>query len=415
MGFNLETVNLDALCQQLIFTEQEFSSFESYAIAIASLIAVHETYFLRHADQFDWLCYHWLPQWLVVHPNPQRTLRILSAGCASGEEAYSLAARLQPIMTAAGHRTLSITAMDINEKAIAKAHIGRYGLWSLRGIDVRHEQHWLDIGLRTVSVKDWVRECITFECHNLNTPLAESEPYDLILCRNMLIYMHEKAVDNILDNLHHCLASDGIILPGPSDPNPSTNSHLMVDWQDGIRRFVTKKDHLFTKEKTTLTQKIELAHHTETAHHKKASTHSSTAKHAVHELPSAALLKPYAAIESLIKSGYYMEARDLLEQRIHHNAQDTRSYVMLCMLFMDLDEIGTALEMARKAVYLEPNEPFPAYLMAVIKQRSGDEKAASHDSRWIYQQLEKLPDEHCIPFCEEITVKQLKEVLHAGF
>ncbi len=408
MGFNLRTIDLEVLTQQLEYSEQEFSSFENYAIAMASLIAVHETYFLRHTDQFDWLCHVWLPQWLQQHPEPQRTLRILSAGCATGEEAYSLAARLQPIMAAAGHRHLSIKGIDINEKAINKAHLGRYGLWSLRGIDVRQEQHWLDIGLRTVSVKDWVRQCVTFSCHNLNEKLHDHTTYDLILCRNVLIYMHETAIDNILNNLKLSLAQDGILLLGPCDPNPSKQCTLVPVWQDGIRCLITQEHHFENHDHTK--------QHTHPKENKKHTHAHKEHTEIKHDIPlSNPALKPYAAIEVLIKTGYYMEARDLLEKRIQHDAQDTRSYVMLCMLFMDLDEVSTALEMARMASYLAPNEPFPNYLLAVIRQRYGDLAEARSASHWVYEQLSTLHEDLPIPLCEEITVKQLKEVVRAGF
>lgn len=406
LGFNLKSIDLHTLTQQLEYTEDEFSSFESYATAVASLIAVHETYFLRHTDQFEWLSNTWLPQWLQQHPDSQRPLRILSAGCATGEEVYSLAARLHPIM-AANQRSLFIKGIDINEKAINKAYVAHYGLWSLRGIDVRHEQHWLDIGLRTVSVQDWLKQFVSFSRHNLNDALNDNQTYDLILCRNVLIYMHEKAADHILNNLQKSLAHDGILLPGPCDPNPSKNSPLTIVWKDGIRYFTSQKNS--KKNGTNIEDKSKDAENDKKYTEKKKQAELEQA--ATH---NSSLLKPYTAIEALIKTGYYMEARDLLEKRIQHNAQDTRSYVMLCMLFMDLDEVGTALEMARMASYLAPNEPFTNYLVAVIRQRHGDIAEARSASRWVYEKLSLLQEDLPVSLCEEITVKQLKEVVRAG-
>src|SRR5690606_27709748 len=140
MGLNLSFVNLDQTLNMVMKSGVQFTGFEDYAAAVASMISVHETYFLRHNNHYEWLENVWLPE--IIRQKCGEPVRILSAGCSTGEEPYSLYAHLAPIAEASG-MNLQIVAMDISKKSLDIARTGKYGLWSLRGVSIDREYSWL--------------------------------------------------------------------------------------------------------------------------------------------------------------------------------------------------------------------------------------------------------------------------------
>jgi chemotaxis protein methyltransferase CheR len=180
-------------------------------------VTVRETYFFRDPDQFELMRNVLLPA-LQEARHPLRRLRVWSAGCASGEELYSLAILLH-------ERGLledsSLIGTDISERALATARSGRYREWSFRAIDpaliplyFRHEQ-------QDYVVSDALRKHVTFSLLNL---LDQSDtanalgPFDLILCRNVMIYFDNAGVARLEQRLYDALVPGGWLLTGPSDP-----------------------------------------------------------------------------------------------------------------------------------------------------------------------------------------------------
>lgn len=190
-------------------------------VAFAALIddlTVGETYFLREAAQIDILRRLVLPD--LVQRRGQARLRLWSAGCASGEEAYSLAMLLEQ----QGVRNpATIIGTDISPASLARARAADYGAWSLRGVaaDVIAAS-FLRRGDRYV-LADRLRRQVTFEVLNLAAPdyqaiMPALGDMDLILCRNVLIYFATEAVEAIAGRLHGALAPGGWLVTGPSDP-----------------------------------------------------------------------------------------------------------------------------------------------------------------------------------------------------
>jgi chemotaxis protein methyltransferase CheR len=147
-------------------------------------------------------------------------LRIWSAGCASGEEPYSIALLLDQFGAAGRARIL---ATDISRPALARAAHGVYGPWSLRDVpeDVRR-RYFRDTG-RQFEIMPALRSQVELRHHNLAsttwpTPADGLGSMDLILCRNVLIYFDQATVTRVAGRLLDCLAEDGCLVLGASDP-----------------------------------------------------------------------------------------------------------------------------------------------------------------------------------------------------
>ena len=240
LGFDADRVHrrvIERLSNSLAGGDTSVSEREA---ALIAAITVGETYFLRHKCHFSWIVDRWLPDRLTNRPSDDdRPLRILCAGCASGEEPYSVASVLRRA-TSGTDIDFRITAFDVNGQFLARAREASYRLWSLRNIDLGAHNDWLRLDGSTVRVRPPVRDDVDFVEHNLLTPMAAADivgPFDLILCRNVLIYFHQRAIETAYRHLTDVLADDGSLLVGPTDPGPPVDSELQESWNEDIRVF----------------------------------------------------------------------------------------------------------------------------------------------------------------------------------
>jgi chemotaxis protein methyltransferase CheR len=178
---------------------------------IASLhaaITVRETYFFRQPEQFD----------LVAHlnlPAGGRGVRAWSAACATGEEAYSLAAALR----AGGHRDAYVLGTDLVESNVATARAGVYGARSVRVsgpllFPVFQKSAPQDKGAFVVD--EGLRAMTSFAVHNLLDPPPEGD-FDVIFCRNALLYFQPDAARRACENLVRALGPEGLLVFAPLD------------------------------------------------------------------------------------------------------------------------------------------------------------------------------------------------------
>jgi chemotaxis protein methyltransferase CheR len=182
-------------------------------------ITVGETYFFREPEQFAVLARDILPALLARRPR-DRPLRIWSAGCATGEEPYTVAMLLrQQGWGGAAH----IVATDLSRRALAAARRGLYGRWSLRGVPEHVvRSYFTPVGGR-YELAPTVREDVEFRYLNLAEDTYPSLAtgiwgMDLVLCRNVLIYFDRDTIAGVARRLLDSLSDDGWLLPGASDP-----------------------------------------------------------------------------------------------------------------------------------------------------------------------------------------------------
>jgi chemotaxis protein methyltransferase CheR len=186
---------------------------------LAGEITVGETYFFRDPQQCAVIRDEVLPV-LLSHRPRDRALRIWSAGCATGEEAYTLAILLREI---GAMDTARIVATDLSRTALAAARRGGYGRWSFRGVPEQVIRTYFQPAGDRFEPVPTVREAVDFRYLNLAEDVYPSLPtgiwgMDLILCRNVLIYFDAGMVARVARRLIDSLSDDGWLLLGASDP-----------------------------------------------------------------------------------------------------------------------------------------------------------------------------------------------------
>jgi chemotaxis protein methyltransferase CheR len=186
---------------------------------LISELTVGETYFFREPAQFEFIRRRVLPD-LRLRRGPEPSLRVWSAGCASGEEAYSLAILFR--QEGLGGRVY-LLASDISRAALARAHRAAYSNWSLRGEGAAAAAPYLSRRGNLHVLDDTLRRDVTFAYLNLALDVYPSFAtgtwgMDLILCRNVLIYFDSGTVRSVARRLFAALAPGGWLLTASSDP-----------------------------------------------------------------------------------------------------------------------------------------------------------------------------------------------------
>ncbi|MBZ6077779.1 CheR family methyltransferase [Microvirga puerhi] len=198
-------------------------------------ITIGETFFFRYAEQFTALRERILPD-IIARRSADRRLRVWSAGCATGAEPYSVAILLKQLLgDELESWRISIVGTDINETFLKTARHAVFGRWALRALSVEDRSAFFDPleGKDQWRLKKEYRAPVRFERHNLLTLLEGTSPlqfteFDLVLCRNVLIYFHPATMIRIVEALGETLRQEGWLLLGHAEPNPAFASFLRV-------------------------------------------------------------------------------------------------------------------------------------------------------------------------------------------
>jgi chemotaxis protein methyltransferase CheR len=193
---------------------------------VIEAVSVQETYFYRDGEVFECLRVHIIPELLKLLK--EREVRVWSAGCATGEETYTLAmlfyetAKEKGIKEKMLEDRLLIIGTDISERALKIAEEGVYKvspMGSLRKAPPFLMEYFEPHG-KEIRVKDKVRRLVRFYLHNLLSGSPPLSPADLILCRNVLIYFSETAKQKAYDTFVSSLRKGGFLVLGALDePN----------------------------------------------------------------------------------------------------------------------------------------------------------------------------------------------------
>ena len=175
---------------------------------------VGETWFFRAPEQFQDLL-----RFARGAGRGREPLRVLSLPCASGEEAYSIAMCLLDAGLSATQ--FEVCGVDVSAALIARARAGWYRRSALRGGAV--PSHWISPEGEGFRVDALLRRCVQFRVGNALDALlfAPDERYDVVFCRNLLIYLHDGARRTLLDSLVRALRTPALVLAGQAEVLPS--------------------------------------------------------------------------------------------------------------------------------------------------------------------------------------------------
>jgi chemotaxis protein methyltransferase CheR len=211
---------------------------------LASHLTIGETYFFREKKSLEAIETHILPELIRSRRRERgggRQLRIWSAGCCTGEEPYSLAIMLSKMLPDRRDWRITILATDINPRFLRKAAAGVYGAWSFRETPPQiKESYFRPVGEGRFEVVPQIKDMVSFSRLNLVEDAYPSlsnntNDLDVILCRNVLMYLVEDQRRKVLHQFHRGLTEGGWLVVSPSEtPLASFSEFTAVNFPDAI-------------------------------------------------------------------------------------------------------------------------------------------------------------------------------------
>jgi len=234
LGLHFQNGRLDTLGEVLRrrMASAGCSSFPSYQQAVCSRagerrelralaeeLTVGETYFFRCAGHFRAFTDVALPDRMRARSH-SRQLRILSAGCASGEEAYTLAILLRHELPDLASWEVTIRGIDVNAAALGKALRARYPAWSLRDTPADVQSKFFHPDGRDFQLDAAVQSAATFEERNLledDPQLWQRDAFDVVFCRNVIMYFTSEAARSVIARITRSLVPGGFLFLGHAE------------------------------------------------------------------------------------------------------------------------------------------------------------------------------------------------------
>lgn len=375
--------------------------------AIVEELTVGETYFFRNPNHFRAVAEKALPDCLAAADG--RPLRILSAGCASGEEAYTLAIVLREAIPASEARAARIVGVDINPAFLERARAGRFPPWSLRATPPEAQRAWFTSEGRHFLIDEEIRAAVTFEERNL----IGSDPdfwapgaFDLIFCRNVLIYFSQEAIRATIARFARALSPGGFLFLGDAENLRGVSQdfhlhHTHDTFYYQVRAGNTqpaRSPFLPVVPASLAAWSAEPDDSWVSAIHAAAERISRLARGSPSAGPPDAGAAPVTPPLSetaqtwdlsptlqLLYQERYAEAAEALQALPAHAQKDPDAQLLRAVLLTNLGDIGEARSACQRVLDLDEFNAGGHYLLALCDEHIGDLAAASrHDHMALY-------------------------------
>lgn len=323
--------------------------------ALIESVVVPETWFFRDKEPFVYLSKYVTTRSKATAP----VLRVLSAPCSTGEEPYSIAMTLFDAGLTA--KQFAIDALDISQQALLKAKQGIYSVRAFRGGDgLKTKQRYFQEVTNGFEVRSFVRDTVTFKQANVLTPgLLAQGKYDVIFCRNLLIYLDREARDRLIQALDRALVPAGLLFVGAAETMQIPPQYTAVPH---------KAAFAYRKASSNVTPANPLAPSTA---RKLNNVIAATAP------TTLALNQPHAASEldrakECANRGQLNEAAQHCEAYVRQHRTDANAYLLLGEIYQGLNQLDPAEQAYQKAIYLNPHGFEALIHLSLLKEQKGD-------------------------------------------
>lgn len=391
---------------------------EAILTRLISLVATGETYFFRVPSHFEIIREVLIPEIISRH-REDRKIRIWSAGCSTGEEAYSLAIMLADALPELAFWDILILGTDINKEALDKAKKGVYGRWSFREVPIEIVKGNFIHRDRSYYIKKKFKDMVTFKPLNLvenvyPSFLTETTKMDLILCRNVTIYFGVEVIQRVIGRFYQSLGEDGFLLVGPAEysaeiysdfvtrvfpdsivyqkrtePHPSILPAGAVPSQLPAIRF-RKTDPVVThSQKWDQTLKEKFAEKRETEKRETKLFREALQlleegewNYSIEKFTEVVKLNPHNARAYFLlgrmsaQQGNIADAISCLEKSLAEDPLMLEAYFLLALLRLEEGNVDETINLLKKVIYIDSHFVLAYYHLGNIYKKQGKTKLA---------------------------------------
>ncbi|MCB2190497.1 MAG: hypothetical protein KQI62_02970 [Deltaproteobacteria bacterium] len=416
---------------------------------VISGLTIGETYFFRDRSQFNALRFQLLPE-IIERRRSERRLRLWSAGCSSGEEPYSLAMLLTEIIPDLDRWSVSILGTDINKDSLRRARQGLYKKWSFRQVGADTVQKFFVPRDGLYELNPRIKSMVNFSYLNLsenNYPslMTNTCAMDLILCRNVIIYLPDEQVQAMVRRFAGSLSPQGWLMVAATETDPrgfsgfatrNLGSAAVYQLRDGDEPEPRSPWEFDDCQPRRETQPVTL---------KVKPLPTQSAPQPEPRPPLTAGPDALSQARRMMETGRYQSARCLLEQgrgsrrataslwlkgarRLANlgklaeasywcekslEAEPLLAEAHHCRALVALEEGDSLLaeEHLRKALYLEPNHLAGHFSLATLYRRLGLSQKAQLHGRQAIRLASSLPPEQSIPEADGLAAGRIVTML----
>jgi chemotaxis protein methyltransferase CheR len=425
---------------------------------LASHLTISETYFWREPQVFTALTDFILPELIRSKGKEkgerrkekgERSIRIWSAGCSTGEEPYSIAIALHKTIQKIEDWNITILATDINPRALSKAVSGIYGTWSFR-----NSPSWLKSSYfhnkddRQYEIIPEIRKMVTFTSLSLveMSFISNANTMDIIFCRNVLMYFTNEWVTKISQDLFHSLSEDGWFVVSSSELSSGVFPQFTpVNFPGAILYRKTKNGstcsyNLHSEEipeplKQSFQPSFSVASGKEdlqplqpfqpfNSSTLKSIQTSSTLQlfnpstleqpHPIEKTPEESHNDKIFAIRLLANQGYLSEALSLSNEAIASYKLSSGLYFLRASILQELDKSSEAIASLKQAIYINPDYIMGHFALGNLFIRQGNAKNAERYFNNVLDLLGRCANDDILPESEGLSVKYIREIIIAN-
>ena len=404
---------------------------KSQVEVLAGHLTVGETYFFRDKRTFAFLEEKGLPELIELRRTTGKYLRIWSAGCCTGEEPYSLAILLHKILGDAKDWNITILATDINPVFLKKASAGIYGKWSFRDTpEWVRERYFTKTDKNQFELLPKIRKRVSFAYHNLAenaypSPLTNTNVLDLILCRNVLMYLTPDHQTQVIGKLRQCLVQGGWLITGPSESNDALSSEFgSVNFQGapfyrkglmiGDGRLAIEKQPTFspTERRFTNDQQPDVSSSQSAINNHQSSIQETPSPPDFHSSIDNQQSSIHLA-RSAANQGSLSEALGHCEKAIAADRFNPGHYYLRASILQEQGRLYEAVTDLRKALYLDQDFIPALILLGNLIRQQGNRRGSSRHFRNALRLLDRRPPEEVITGAEGLTAGRLLEMIRS--
>ncbi len=395
-------------------------------------LTIPETYFLRNIRLFKALKSSILPQ-IIERKKYARQINIWSAGCSSGEEPYSVAILLHELLNETiSQWKINLIATDLNEKILQKARRAAYSEWSFRGVPPDFKaRHFTPLNDGSLQLKPEIRQIVTFLQHNLiegaYPPVPALRSFDIILCRNVLIYMSHATVQTILEKFYAILNDQGYLITGPSEFPTLKNKKFQPVMVEGTivyqktawRKVPAKKPH--KKRRVVAMNTADKIRKKLATSFKSKSTAFSIAQN---KFPTEITKKDEKRnketisaadnldrIRKLANQGRLNEALELGKEYVKRHISDKLGHYLTGTILLEKGDLKEAETSLQRAIYLDPDFVMAHFTLANVYAMTGRKQEALKRYRNILKILKAMVPSETVAESEGMVVSQFKDLV----
>ncbi len=335
-------------------------------------VVVPETWFFRDEAAFEAMIGFVMKDWLPRHRDGM--LKILSVPCSTGEEPYTIAIAL--LYAGWPAIRLSIDAIDISRRALARAEKGLYGEHSFRGSQLDFRQLFFERTEEGYLIRPAVRKKIRFLHGNiLNRYFMENfGKYDIVFCRNLLIYLDAESQQHTITTLERLLNPEGLLFLGHAEAGVVHGGDLInVPFHQAFafkKKTTTKRPDTTSSSEVIKSLALLVVPAAPPVEILAGREVAATARATAH-LPRPSANDITLARQSA-DQGRLEEAARLCQDHLHEHGPSSQAYFLLGVIRNATGDMEGAMKYLRKTVYLEPEYMDALILLQLLSERLGD-------------------------------------------